>query len=92
MISFYKMPEKEMILLSAAIAVFLTENLTADEQNTLGNFLLSVGQDIILGANQITIRESGGNDQSQNNNKICGKNNNKIKNADDSKNIENKGR
>jgi len=50
------MPEKEIILLSAATAILLIENLDADEQNTLGNFLMSVGQNIVLAANQKAIR------------------------------------
>lgn len=56
MIDFYKMPEKEIVLLSAAIAVLLTEDLNVDEQNTLGNFLMTVGQNIVLGAGQKEIR------------------------------------
>ena len=63
---FFKMPEKDMILLSAASAIILAENLTVDEQNTLGNFLLSVGQDIILGANQKALRENNKNTSDKN--------------------------
>lgn len=55
---FFKMPEKEMIILSAEFAILLSDNLTPDQQNTLGNFLMSVGQDIILGAGQKEIREN----------------------------------
>ena len=56
MSNFFTMPEKEIILLSAATAILLIENLDADEQNTLGNFLMSVGQNIVLAANQKAIR------------------------------------
>ncbi|MCL2096715.1 MAG: hypothetical protein FWH10_07415 [Oscillospiraceae bacterium] len=51
------MSEKEMILLSAASALMLTENLDSDKQNTLGNFLMAVGQNIVSGAAQKALRE-----------------------------------
>ena len=54
---FFKMPEKEIIILSAEISILLSDNLTSDQQNTLGNFLLSVGQNLILGAGQKALRE-----------------------------------
>jgi hypothetical protein len=46
-----------MIILSASAALVLTENLNADEQNTLGNFLMAVGQNISSGAGQKELRE-----------------------------------
>ena len=61
---FFRMSEKEIILLSAEVAILLAANLTAGEQTTLGNFLMSVGQDIILGAGQKSIR---GNAEAKNN-------------------------
>ena len=63
MLNFFNMPEKEMIILSAEVAILLTENLTVDEQNTLGNFLMGVGQNIIISAGQKTIRENDKNDK-----------------------------
>ena len=57
MTDFFTMSEKEMILLSAAVAVLLAENLTADEQNTLANFLMAVGQNISSGAGQKELRD-----------------------------------
>jgi len=54
---FFKMSEKDMIFFTAAVAVMLTEGLSVDEQNTLGNFLLAVGQSIITGAQQKEVRE-----------------------------------
>jgi len=57
MIDFYKMSEKEIILLSAAVAVILVEGLTVDEQNTLGNFIMCVGQNIASGAAQKGIND-----------------------------------
>ena len=62
MLDFLKMPEKEMIILSAEVAILLTENLTVDEQNTLGNFLMGVGQNIIISAGQRALRENDKND------------------------------
>jgi hypothetical protein len=54
---FFKMSEKELIMLSAAVSVLLIENLNADEQNTLGNFLMAVGQNISSGVFQKELRE-----------------------------------
>ena len=54
---FFDMSDKDMILLSAAIAVVLVEGLNTNEQNTLGNFLMCVGQDIVSAASQTIIRE-----------------------------------
>ena|GEM_PF-2956941 len=59
MINFYKMSDKDIILLSAAIAVILTEGLTSDEQSTLGNFIMCVGQDIVSASSQQAMLESG---------------------------------
>ena len=55
---FFKMPEKEIIILAAETAILFSDNLTADQQNTLGNFLMTVGQNIVLGAGQKAIREN----------------------------------
>ena len=59
MINFYKMSDKDMILLSAAVAVILVEELTVDEQNTLGNFIMCIGQNIVSAAAQKILLESG---------------------------------
>ena len=58
MTGFFNMPEKDIILLAAAIALLLGENLSIDEQNTLGNFLMCIGQNIILGADQKALCEN----------------------------------
>jgi len=55
---FFKMSEKEIIILSAEIAVLFTDKLTVEQQNTFGNFLMSVGQLIIMGAEQKAICEN----------------------------------
>ena len=57
MANFFRMSEKEMILLSASVAVLLAENLDSDEQNTLANFLMAVGQNISSGVGQKELRE-----------------------------------
>ena len=57
MTGFFDMSEKDMIILSAALAVLLTENLDADKQNTLANFLMLVGQNISSGAGQKELRD-----------------------------------
>jgi hypothetical protein len=57
MSGFFRMSEQEMILLSATTALLLIENLNADEQNTLGNFLMAVGQNISSGVGQKELRE-----------------------------------
>jgi len=55
---FFRTPEKEIIALSAEIAVLLAGSLTVDEQNTLGNFLMTVGQNLVLAAGQKALRET----------------------------------
>ena len=57
MFKFFLMSEKDMILASAAISILLVEGLNADEQNTLGNFLMCIGQNIASAAAQIQILE-----------------------------------
>ena len=80
MTDFFKMPEKEIIILSTEIAILLSDNLTSDQQNTLGNFILSVGQNLILGVGQKALREKYREDKKNNENK--NKNNNKNKKDD----------
>ena len=82
---FFKMPEKEIIILSTEISILLTDNLTSDQQNTLGNFLLSVGQNLILGAGQKALREKYREDKKndQNDNDNQDKKNNKDNKSDE---------
>ena len=47
-----------MILLSAAVAILLAKNLNANQQNTLANFLMLVGQNISSGAEQAAKKEA----------------------------------
>jgi len=48
--------------LSAAIAVILIDGLSVDEQNTLGNFIMCIGQDICSAAAQTSLRETSKKD------------------------------
>jgi len=58
MLDFYKMSEKDMIFLSAAVSVLLVDGLTIDEQNTLGNFIMCVGQNMVSAAAQKALCDS----------------------------------
>lgn len=40
----YNLSPNEFALLTAAVAIALSEGLTADELNSLGNFITTVGQ------------------------------------------------
>ena len=51
-IDFYKMSEKDIILLSAAVAAVLADGLSADELNTLGNFMTCVANGLLAAAGQ----------------------------------------
>ena len=58
MIDFYRMSDKDIILLSAAVAVILADGLDSDELNILGNFIQCVGQDLVSAAVQKALREA----------------------------------
>jgi len=57
-VNFFSMTGNEFALLSASLGVLLTKNLTADEQNSLGNFFLSVGQSLLTSAAQDQLKSS----------------------------------
>jgi hypothetical protein len=48
----FSLPPKQFVLLSSLIGVLLTENLDLNEQNSLGNFIVNVGQSILIAAAQ----------------------------------------
>ena len=58
MIDFFHMSDKDMILLSAAIALLLIDGLDADRQNTLANFLMTVGQNVSSASGQKALYEN----------------------------------
>ncbi|GAB6168541.1 hypothetical protein JCM1393_10010 [Clostridium carnis] len=43
----YDLTPKQLIIWSSIVSVILSENLTANQQNILGNFLCGVGQNIL---------------------------------------------
>ena len=50
------MSDKDAIFLSAAVAAVLADGLTADQSNTLGNFIMCIGEDLIAAAVQKDVR------------------------------------
>lgn len=52
---FFSLPPAQFALLSALLGVLLTDNLDADQQNSLGNFIVGVGQTILVSAAQAVI-------------------------------------
>ena len=55
------MSDKDIILLSAAVAAVMADGLNADELNTLGNFIMCIGQDLVAAAAQKGVYEKNGN-------------------------------
>lgn len=49
---FFKLPPKQFSLLSSLIGIVLIDNLDTNQQNSLGNFLINVGQAILTSAAQ----------------------------------------
>ncbi len=49
---FFSLPPKQFSLLSSLIGILLIDNLDANKQNSLGNFLINVGQAILTSAAQ----------------------------------------
>jgi len=56
---FFSAGGNEFALLSSLIGIVLTKDLTIDEQNSLGNFLVGIGQTMMTAAaqNQVIIDE-----------------------------------
>ena len=52
------MSDKEIILLSSAVAAAIADGFNADELNTLGNFITCVGQNLTTAASQKAKSES----------------------------------
>ena len=49
---FFSLPPKQFALLSSLVGLILIENLNLDQQNSLGNFISSVGNFILTSAAQ----------------------------------------
>jgi len=62
---FFSLPPKQYALLSALIGLALIDGLDADQQNSLGNFIVNVGSTMLTAAAQNQLIESGNkkNDQ-----------------------------
>ena len=63
---FLNLPPEQFLLLSFIITMVLIAVLSADQQNSLGNFLSSVGQNLSTSAGQIELLN---NESEQNSNK-----------------------
>lgn len=50
--SFFSIPPKQYALLSTLLGILLTGNLDLNQQNSLGNFIVNVGQAILTAAAQ----------------------------------------
>ena len=55
---FFALPPKQFALLSSVIGVLLTEDLDLNQQNSLGNFLVSLGSTILASAAQGSLIQS----------------------------------
>ena len=44
---FFSLSPNQLAILAAVVAIVLTENLNLNEQNSLGNFLQTVGQSML---------------------------------------------
>jgi hypothetical protein len=49
---FFSLSPKQFSLLSSIIGIFLIDNLDIDQQNSLGNFIVNIGQAILTSASQ----------------------------------------
>lgn len=56
--SFILLPPDDFILIATFLGLMISRNLSIDEQNALGNFLLTIGQTIVTFAGQKEFLES----------------------------------
>ncbi len=49
---FFSLPPKQFSLLSSLLGILLVDNLDLDQQNSLGNFIVNIGQAILTAAAQ----------------------------------------
>ena len=50
--SFFSMPPKQFALLSSLLGILLVDNLNIEQQNSIGNFIVNIGQSILTAAAQ----------------------------------------
>lgn len=65
MFNFDKIPPREFTLLATLLGILLTFSLDVNEQNSLGNFIVSIGQSLLTNAAQTTAQENLSMDQQQ---------------------------
>lgn len=63
---FFSLPPKQFSLLSSLIGILLIDNLDLDQQNSLGNFIVNVGQAILVSAAQAQMLQNNNSQNSQN--------------------------
>lgn len=61
--SFFKLPPEQFTLLAYLVGALLAQNLDANEQNSLGNFVEAVGQAILTIAAQEQLQQTQNNQQ-----------------------------
>ena len=55
---FFSLPPKQFSLLSSIIGILLLQDLDLNQQNTLGNFLVNIGTNILTAAGQGQLLQS----------------------------------
>lgn len=60
---FFSLAPEKFTVLSLLIALILIGELSIDQQNSLGNFLLSIGQDMLTNAAQASLLQSEKNNK-----------------------------
>ncbi|MBU5308233.1 hypothetical protein KQI18_10630 [Clostridioides mangenotii] len=58
---FFNIPAKQFSLLSSIIGLLLIDNLNTDQQNSLGNFIVNIGQNITTSAAQESLLANNNN-------------------------------
>ena len=61
---FFGLPAKQYALLSSLVGIMLIEDLDLNQQNSLGNFFVSLGSTILTAAAQGQLIESNSNKNS----------------------------
>jgi cell shape-determining protein MreC len=56
------LPPKQFALISTVIGLALSDNLSIDEKNALGNFIVSIGQSILTEVAQESFLQSNNSD------------------------------
>lgn len=62
---FFSLPPKQFALLSSLLGILLIDSLNTEQQNSLGNFIVNVGQSILTAASQGQVQESNHSQKDQ---------------------------